>query len=85
MTGESRRGTMRLGLGSCWGSGEGGVGDTSMGGGVEAADEGGRLVALRGREKDREEGVVGWLRGESTLNAAGLRPRPGSPPGPWGC
>lgn len=60
MTGESRRGTMRRGLGS-WGSGEGGVGDTSMGGGVEAAEDGGRLVALRGRGKESEEGVVGWL------------------------
>lgn len=60
MTGESRRGTTRRGLGS-WGRGEGGVGDTSIGGGVEAAEDGGRLVALRGRGKDREEGVVGWL------------------------
>lgn len=55
MTGESRSCTMRRGEGS-WGSGEGGVGETSIGGGVEAADEGGRLVALRGRGK---EGVVG--------------------------
>lgn len=58
MTGESRRGTIRRGDGSC-GSGEGGVGDTSMGGGVEAADDGGLLVALRGRGKESEEGVVG--------------------------
>lgn len=58
MTGESRRGTMRRGEGS-WGSGEGGVGETSMGGGVEAAEEGGLLVALRGRGKESEEGVVG--------------------------
>lgn len=58
MTGESRRGTMRRGEGS-WGSGEGGVGDTSMGGGVEAAEDDGLLVALRGREKDSEDGVVG--------------------------
>lgn len=58
MTGESRRGTMRRGEGS-WGSGEGGVGETSMGGGVEAAEDGGLLVALRGRGKESEEGVVG--------------------------
>lgn len=58
MTGESRRGTMRRGEGSC-GSGEGGVGDTSMGGGVEAVEDGGLLVALRGRGKESEEGVVG--------------------------
>lgn len=58
MTGESRSGTMRRGEGS-WGSGEGGVGETSMGGGVEAAEDGGLLVALRGRLKEREEGVVG--------------------------
>lgn len=58
MTGESRRGTMRRGDGS-WGSGEGGVGETNMGGGVEAAEDGGLLVALRGREKESEEGVVG--------------------------
>lgn len=58
MTGESRSGTMRRGEGS-WGSGEGGVGETSMGGGVEAAEDGGLLVALRGRGKDSEEGVVG--------------------------
>lgn len=58
MTGESRSGTMRRGEGS-WGSGEGGVGETSMGGGVEAAEDGGLLVALRGREKESEEGVVG--------------------------
>lgn len=54
MTGESRRGTMRRGEGS-WGSGEGGVGETSMGGGVEAAEEGGLLVALRGRGKISED------------------------------
>ena len=41
-----------------------------MGGGVEAAEEGGRLVALRGRGKEREEGVVGWLRGERTRKAS---------------
>lgn len=58
MTGESRRGTMRRGEGS-WGNGEGGVGETSMGGGVEAAEDDGLLVALRGREKESEEGVVG--------------------------
>lgn len=57
MTGESRRGTMRRGEGS-WGRGEG-VGDTSMGGGVEAAEDDGLLVALRGREKESAEGVVG--------------------------
>lgn len=49
---------MRRGEGSC-GSGEGGVGDTSMGGGVEAVEDGGLLVALRGRGKESEEGVVG--------------------------
>lgn len=43
-----------------------------MGGGVEAAEDGGLLVALRGRLKDSEEGVVGWLCGERTLKAAGL-------------
>lgn len=58
MTGESRSCIMRRGEGS-WGSGEGGVGETSMGGGVEAAEEGGLLVALRGRGKDNAEGVVG--------------------------
>lgn len=69
---------MRRGEGS-WGSGEGGVGETSMGGGVEAAEEGGRLVALRGRGKEREDGVVGWLCGERTLKAAGLWDMMGSP------
>lgn len=78
MTGESRRGTMRRGEGS-WGSGEGGVGETSMGGGVEAAEDGGLLVALRGRGKESDEGVVGWLCGERTRKAAGLWPNADSP------
>lgn len=73
---------MRRGEGS-WGSGEGGVGDTSMGGGVEAAEDGGLLVALRGLGKDNDEGVVGWLCGDRTLKA-GLKigsptPDPGTP------
>lgn len=58
MTGESRRGTIRRELGSC-GSGEGGVGETSIGGGVEAAEDEGRLVTLLCRENERDEGVVG--------------------------
>lgn len=64
----------RRGLGS-WGKGEGGVGDTSIGGGVEAAEEEGRLAALRGREND---GVGGWLWGERTRKLVALSPNTGS-------